>query len=274
MEPSVSNRAGFLELAQYLSAASGIELDESKGYLLEARLQRIVQEQGCQSYLCLVEKARRDPSGKLRQVLVDAISTNETSFFREPQQFALLAHKLLPKHFEKRNPQRCRIWSAAAATGQEIYSVGIVLKEMLGSLERYRIQLLGTDISSAALDRASRGLYSPLEVSRGLSPERLKRYFLPKGNAWGINDEIRSLATFHRLNLLEPAPGIGMFDIVFCRNVSIYFSNANRTKLFSNLAAHLERGGVLIVSMTESLGANPNPFVRREYRGVAYYELA
>ena len=262
------------DLAQYLSGASGIELDESKGYLLEARLQRIVDEQGCKSLSCLVEKARRDTSGKLREALVDAISTNETYFFREPQQFTLLAHKLIPEHFEKRDPQRCRIWCAAASTGQEIYTVAITLKEMLGSLEKFRIQIVGTDISGGVLERASRGVYSQLEINRGLSMERVKRFFLPKGNDWQISDELRSLATFQRQNLLEPAPNLGTFDIVLCRNVAIYFSPANRKKLFANIATRLRRGGALIVSMTESLGTHPDPFVRREHRGVTYYELS
>ena len=262
------------DLALYLSGASGIELDESKGYLFEARLRRIVDEQGCKSLSCLVEKARRDASGKLREALVDAISTNETYFFREAQQFTLLTHKLIPEHFEKRDPQRCRIWCAAASTGQEIYSVAITLKEMLGSFDKYRIQIVGTDISGSVLERASRGAYTQLEVSRGLSPERIKRFFVPKGNDWQISDELRSLATFQRQNLLEPAPALGMYDIVLCRNVAIYFSPANRKKLFANIATHLRRGGALVVSMTESLGAHSEPFVRREHRGVAYYELS
>lgn len=273
MDSTVANRNELRELAQYLSAASGIELDESKGYLFEARLHRIVTEQECKSLLGLLEKARKDATGKLREALVDAVSTNETSFFREPQQFNLLAHKIIPDHFEKHDPQRCRIWCAAASSGQEIYSVAITLKEMLGSFEKYRIQLFGTDISKTVLERASRGVYSPLEVSRGLSPERLKRFFLPKGNDWGISDELRSLATFQQLNLLEPAPALGKFDIVLCRNVAIYFSAANRAKLFSHIATHLRPGGTLLISMTENLDTKGSQWARLEHRGVTYYEL-
>jgi chemotaxis protein methyltransferase CheR len=273
MASSAASPTEIRELAHYLSAASGIELDESKGYLFESRLRRIAEEQGCQSLAYLLEKARRDTSGKLRESLVDAVSTNETYFFREPQQFALLSHKLIPDHFERCNSRNCRIWCAAASTGQEIYTVAIVLKEMLGSFDKYRIQILGTDISGSALERASRGVYSQLEVSRGLSPERISRFFAPKGKDWAISDELRSLATFQRQNLLSPASNIGSFDVVLCRNVAIYFSPPNRLKLFANIAAHLKRGGVLIVSMTENLGARPDPFVRREHRGVTYYEL-
>ncbi len=261
------------ELAHYLSAASGIELDESKGYLFEARLHRISDEQGCRTLASLLDKARRDVTGKLRAALIDAVSTNETYFFREPQQFMLLSHKLIPDHFEKRDPHRCRIWCAAASTGQEVYSVAITLNEMLGSFDKYRIQIVGTDISGTVLEKASRGIYSPLEVSRGLSSERVRRFFAPRGNDWAISDSMRGIATFQRLNLLEPNPSLGMFDIVLCRNVAIYFSPANRAKLFSHIASRLNHGGALIVSMTETLGAHPEPFVRREHRGISYYEL-
>ncbi|MGC4069383.1 MAG: protein-glutamate O-methyltransferase CheR [Polyangiaceae bacterium] len=273
MPDSAATPAEIRELATYLSRASGIELDEKKGYLFDARLHTIMAEHACRSLMSLLDKARRDTTGKLRDELVDAVSTNETYFFREPRQFLALVHKLIPDHFEKVDPQRCRIWCAAASTGQEVYSVAIALKEMLGSLNKYRIQIVGTDISGAALDRASKGAYSKLEISRGLSPERVQRFFVPRGAEWVISDELRSLATFQRLNLLEPAASLGTFDIVLCRNVAIYFSAANRAKLFKNLAARLRKGGVLVVSMTENLGTRPEPFVRKEFRDVTYYEL-
>ena len=273
MASSTTSGTDLRDLAQYLSSASGIELDESKGYLFETRLRRIADENGCSTLTGLLEKSRRDTTGKLRGQLIDAVSTNETYFFREPQQFSLLAHKLIPDHFEKTDPRRCRIWCAAASTGQEIYSVAITLKEMLGSFNNYQIQIVGTDISTGVLEKASRGHYSQLEVSRGLTPDRIKRFFVPKGNDWAISDELRSLATFRHQNLLEPAPSLGSFDIALCRNVAIYFSPANRVKLFSNIAQHLRHGGVLVVSMTESLGLNPQPFVRSEFRGINYYSL-
>jgi len=261
------------ELAQYLSGASGIELDESKGYLFEARLRKIADDNGCATLGGLLDKSRRDATGKLRGQLVDAVSTNETYFFREPQQFALLAHKIIPEHFGTTNQKRCRIWCAAASTGQEIYSVAITLKEMLGSLNSFDLQILGTDISASVLEKASRGHYTQLEVSRGLSPERIKRFFVPAGSHFAISDELRSLATFRRHNLLDPATTLGTFDIVLCRNVAIYFSPANRTKLFAHIAGRMHRHGALIVSMTETLGSNPHPFVRSEFRGVTYYSM-
>lgn len=256
-----------------MNEASGIELDESKGYLFEARLSRLAEESGCQTLGGLLDKARRDPKGQLRDALVDAVSTNETSFFREPSQFNLLAHEVLPQLFEQNASKRLRIWCAAASTGQEIYSVAIVLKEMLGSLGGYQLQLLGSDISGAALSRASKGIYSKFEVERGLSAERLSRHFVKSTDGFAICDELRALATFQRLNLLEPNPALGVFDLVLCRNVAIYFSPVNRTKLFGLLAKHLRPGGKLLVSMTETLGAQCAPYVRKEFRGLAYYQL-
>jgi len=260
------------ELARYLNEASGIELDETKGYLFEARLGKLAFETGCESLSGLLEKARKDVSQKLRGALVDAVSTNETSFFREPAQFNLLAHDIFPRHFEKQDPKRLRIWCAAASTGQEIYSVAIVLKEMLGSLVNYQLQILGTDISGAVLERASKGIFSQLEVSRGLSAERLSRHFTKKPEGYQICDELRSLSTFQKLNLLDATTALGKFDVILCRNVAIYFSAPNRAKLFHNLAQNLRSGGSLLVSMTETLGSNCAPYTRRDFRGVTYYE--
>lgn len=260
------------DLARYLNEASGIELDESKGYLFQTRLEKISQELGCKSLTSLLDKARRDASGKLRGLLVDAVSTNETSFFREAPQFNLLAHHLIPLHFERRDPKRLRIWCAAASSGQEIYSVAILLKELLGTLTSFNLQILGTDISSSVLERASKGIYSTLEVSRGLSTERLARHFVKRAEGYQISDELRSIASFQRLNLLERHASLGQFDIILCRNVAIYFSPANRGRLFENLSQHLRATGSLLVSMTETLGANCAPYVRRDFRGICYYE--
>lgn len=270
--PTSLEQRDIRELAAYLSGASGIELDDSKAYLLDARLRGLATSLGCSTLGGLLEKARRDSTGRVRDALIDAVATNETSFFREAAHFQLLLQKLIPDHFEKRDTNRLRIWCAAASTGQEAYSVAITLKELLGSLSRYRIQIVGTDISSTALERASRGVYTSLEVSRGLNRERTERYFTPRGRDWAISDELRGLATFQRLNLLEPAPTLGSFDIVLCRNVSIYFAVENRKKLFANVAARIPPGGVLLVSMTESLGARTEHFERCERHGVFYYE--
>jgi chemotaxis protein methyltransferase CheR len=268
-----ANTVEVVELARYVNEATGIELDASKGYLFESRLGKLLERTGSKSLSGLLTLARQDATGNLKNAIIDAVSTNETSFFREPLQFNLLSHEIFPRHFEHSNPKRIRIWCAAASTGQELYTIAIVLKELLGNLNRYQILILGTDISTAVLERASRGRYTPHEVSRGLSADRLSRYFVQTLDGYQICDELRSLATFQRLNLLENNVNIGVFDVILCRNVSIYFSPANRTKLFTNLAKHLRPGGSLIVSMTETLGQNCSPYVRKEYRGIAYYEI-
>jgi chemotaxis protein methyltransferase CheR len=273
MANSPATPAEIRQLALYLSEVTGIVLDESKGYLFESRLFRIAEEQGCTSLACLLDRTQRDQTGKLREALVDAVTTHETSFFREPQQFDLLMHKVIPEHFEKRNSSQLRIWCAAASTGQEVYSVGMILKEMLGSFEKYRIQIVGTDIAGSVLERASKGSYTQLEVSRGLRPDRIERHFVAKGDEWVIRDDLRGIATFQRMNLLEPPPLLGSFDIVLCRNVAIYFSPENRAKLFNNIATRMRHGAVLLVSTTENLGNSPKPFVRHEFRALTYYLL-
>lgn len=269
---SARNLSQWRELAVYLSGATGVELDETKGYLFEARLQHVAQEQGCVSLAQLLDKARGDASGRLREILVDAVTTHETSFFREPQQFELLVHKIIPEHFERQGGNSIRIWCAAASTGQEVYSLAISLKELLGDLARYRIQILGTDISGYVLERASKGAYTQLEISRGLSSDRVSRYFTQRGNEWVICDELRSVASFQRGNLLEPSPSLGTFDLVLCRNVAIYFSGENRQRLYANLASRLRKGGTLLLSVTENLGVHSELFVRKEHHRVCYYE--
>lgn len=260
------------ELARYVTQLSGIELDDSKSYLFETRCRKLMADLGCDSFTCLRRQVLGDRSGKARAALVDALSTNETSFFREPAHFSLLAHKLVPDHFEHFEPKRLRIWSAAAATGQEAFSVAIVLKELLGSFAPYRIQLVGTDISQSALTHASRGVYSTLEVSRGLSPVRRDRHFVRSGDGWQIADELRGLVVFRQLNLLESLAGVGVFDVIFCRNVTIYFSESTREELFRRIARQLRPRGALLLSATEALTKSA-PFVRREFHGTTYYEV-
>ncbi len=261
-------------LAAYIEKASGIVLDQSKAYLIESRLGPLLEKLECTNYAALNSKARADASGKIRTLIVDAISTNETSFFRDNHPFELLTHKLLPDHFERANGNPLQIWSAASSTGQEIYSIAIVLKELLGDLSKHKVQIMGTDISDEALKAASSGKYTKLELSRGLSAERLRRHFSKDGDQWRISDELRSLAIFRKANLMEPLSGLGRFDFIFCRNVAIYFSPENRKILFDRLADSLKMNGVLLIGSTETLMGVTDRFARQDFRGKVYYEKA
>ena len=263
---------------QYIQELSGIHLDRSKAYLLETRMASLLEQEHCTCFAELYDKARHLQGETLRQKIIDRISTNETFFFRDKKPFELLQHKIIPDLIDARRaassgffPTPIRIWSSACSTGQEIYSVAIVLKELLQDLSGYRIQLLGTDLSNTAIARASRGEYNQFEIKRGLSEEMLKKYFTFNGSAWKINDDIRAMVAFKKMNLMVPFDGLGKFDIVFCRNVGVYFNMTDRKKLFGNISRVMEKDGYLIIGATESLiNVDPRYEPKRYLRSVFY----
>ncbi len=266
-------------ITKYIYDISGISLDQSKKYLLETRLNSIIEEHGCKSYHDLCRKAKTDPRKTIERSIIDAISTNETLFFRDTGPFELLKHKILPELIDARSAKASylktpiRIWSAASSTGQEIYSVAIVLQELLGDLSKYSIKLLGTDISDAAVSQASSGKYNKFEIERGLSRDKLNKYFSLIGSNWKIKDKIRAMATFRKLNLMLPFTGLGKFDIILCRNVAIYFTLEDRKMLFNKLAQSLEPDGFLLIGSTESLtGICPRFAPKRHLRSI-YYQI-
>jgi chemotaxis protein methyltransferase CheR len=255
-------------ITKYIYEISGIYLDESKKYLLETRLNSIAEEQGCLSYLDFLKKAKADATKVIERKIIDAISTNETLFFRDTGPFQLLDARASKISSLKTS---LKIWSAASSTGQELYSVAIVLQELLGDLSKYTIKLLGTDISDAAVAQASSGKYNKFEIERGLAREKLNRYFTMSGQTWKVNDQIRSMANFRKLNLMLPFTGLGKFDIVLCRNVAIYFTLEDRKKLFNKIADVLEPDGYLIIGSTESLtGICPRFIPKRHLRSIFY----
>lgn len=264
-------------VAQYIHDISGIYLDQSKSYLFETRLGAIATEHGCSSYKELYQKARTEASKIIERKIIDAISTNETLFFRDKAPFQLLQHKLLPELIDARTPNspalktNLKIWSAASSTGQELYSIAIIIKEMLPDMSKYAIKLLGTDISDGAVAQASRGKYNKFEMERGLPGDKLQRYFTMFGDSWTIKDDIRAMVQFRKLNLMLPFGGLGKFDIIFCRNVAIYFTLPDRQKLFNKIADSLADDGYLIIGSTESLtGICPRFIPKRHLRSIFY----
>ena len=262
--------------SRYIHEICGISLDESKAYLLETRLGGLLRDAGAASFSELYYRAKSDLANALRRKIIDAITTNETSFFRDGAPFELVRQKLIPELVDRRRKSGARlvpirIWSAACSTGQEAYSVGIVLKEMLGNLAGYDIRIVGTDISDKAVAAASYGQFSRLEMERGMPPDKLTRYFTPAADQWKVRDEIRALATFRTMNLLQPFTFPAPFDIVFCRNVAIYFTEPDKVRLFQNLGRSLARDGALIIGSTESLtGLCPEFEPKRHLRSVFY----
>jgi chemotaxis protein methyltransferase CheR len=207
-------------LAQYIYSLCAVTLDDSKAYLIESRLAGLVEETGCGSYGGLLSRAKSDPSRAIERRIVDAITTNETLFFRDTAPFDLLRHKIIPELIDRRartGAARIRIWSAACSTGQELYSIAILLKELLGDPYRYGVRLLGTDISDDAVARASRGSSNPVEISRGLSEAQRTRYFVPVEAGWQIRDEIRAMASFKKLNLMADFSALGRLPPILPR---------------------------------------------------------
>ncbi len=266
--------------SKYIKEICGIHLDPSKAYLLETRLKNVIEESGSESYHDLCTKAKADSSKTLERKIIDAMTTNETLFFRDASPFEVLQHKILPDLIDSRSsktsnllPTPLKIWSAACSTGQEVYSISIVLKELLPENNKYNIKLLGTDISDAAISQASYGAYNKFEIERGLSRDKLQKYFSDHGDSWKVNDEIRSMANFRKLNLMLPLNGLGKFDVVFCRNVAIYFTLEDRKKLFEKIAGLLEKDGYLIIGSTESLTGVCPQFEPKRYLRSIFYQL-
>ncbi|RLB91400.1 MAG: protein-glutamate O-methyltransferase CheR [Deltaproteobacteria bacterium] len=267
-------------ISRYIHRVSGILLDQTKAYLIESRLGRLVEEMGLSSYRALYEKVRFDGSKTLERKIIDAITTNETLFFRDASPFQLLQHKILPDLIDRRSgkssgllPISIRIWSAGCSTGQEVYSIAIVLKELLPDLRKFSIKLLGTDISDSAVAQASYGQYSKFEIERGLPRDKLLKYFNANGNHWKVKDEIRAMATFKKQNLMESFLGLGRFDIIFCRNVAIYFTLEDRKKLFEKIANSLEGDGYLIIGASESLTGICSRFEPKRHLKSVFYQL-
>ena len=272
--------AEFDILSKYIMEISGIALSKGKEYLIETRLNPLMEQLSCTSYSELHRKAKYDPKKEIEKKIIDAISTNETYFFRDKSPFTLIQHKIIPDLIDRRSKNRTilkpaiRLWSAANSTGQEIYSIAMALDEIGITPQKYQIKLLGTDISDAAIAQASYGRYNKFEVARGLDVKRLNKYFIQDGDYWRIKDEIRAMVQFRKMNLMKPFVGLGKFDIILCRNVMIYFTEEDRRKIYTNIAKVLEPDGYLIIGSTESLANNSDLFVSKRYLNSVFYQLS
>jgi len=261
---------------RYIHSVCGIALDDSKAYLVEGRLGGVAERFGCSTFRELLARAQSDSSRAIERGIVDAITTNETLFFRDTTPFDLLKHKIIPELIDRRartGAARIRIWSAACSTGQELYSIAILLKELLGEPERYNVQLFGTDISDHAVAKASKGVFNEMEIARGLDPGVRDKYFSRRPQGWQIRDELRGLAVFRKLNLMQDTTGLGRFNVIFCRNVAIYFNDADRRTLFQRMERALEPGGSLVIGSMESLAGVAPQFESKRHLRSVYYQL-
>ncbi|GAA0688630.1 protein-glutamate O-methyltransferase CheR [Marinobacterium maritimum] len=247
----------FREFSSFLEKNCGILLAEHKQYLVQSRLGKIMQQQECKNLRDLVTRLNRPGGGLLKEQVIDAMTTNETLWFRDVHPYEILKERLLPELKDGNRFQKLRIWSAACSTGQEPYSISMVIDEFKQSSPgafSSGEEILATDISSTVLDQARRGEYEMLALGRGLSQERLHKYFesLPSGS-WTINGKIKSRVRFQSLNLLGPYSALGQFDLIFCRNVLIYFSSDVKLEILRKMHRQLRPGGYLLLGASESL---------------------
>jgi chemotaxis protein methyltransferase CheR len=246
--------ADFAFIAQFLKERSGLIITQDKMYLLETRLTSIMRENSMASLTALVEVLRQPGSAKVKDQVVDAMTTNETSFFRDNHPFETLRKSIIPGLIERRAPTRSlRIWSAACSTGQEPYSLAMMLKDSFPILGNWKVEIVATDLSPSVLERARSGLYSTFEVQRGLGIQMLVRHFDQIEPNWQIKRELRQMVTFRPLNLLEDFSALGQFDLVLCRNVLIYFDQPTKTRILSAIARRIASDGVLLLGGAESV---------------------
>ncbi|GGC07788.1 chemotaxis protein CheR [Marinobacterium zhoushanense] len=247
----------FRQFSEFLEQSCGILLAEHKQYLVQSRLGKIMKEQSCDSLSILVDRLKRPGANALKERVIDAMTTNETLWFRDIHPYEILAKRLLPELTAERRGQKLRIWSAACSSGQEPYSISMVIDEFKrmnpGTLLSGE-EIQATDISTSILQQAQRGEYEMLALGRGLSQERLKKYFVTSGEgSWQIRPEIKARVRFQNLNLLGPYTSLGQFDIIFCRNVLIYFSSDVKLEILRKMRRQLKPGGYLLLGASESL---------------------
>jgi chemotaxis protein methyltransferase CheR len=238
-------------LQEYIYRESGIVLDQDKHYLFEARLMPIVNREqlGSLNDLCALLRGVR--AAAVKQQVVDSMTANETLFFREMPHYDALRTEVIPRLVEQRQGQRrMSFWSAASSTGQEAYSLAMMLIEM--GLGNWNIQILGTDLCTQVLDRARDGRFHQIEVNRGLPVQYLVKYFTRVGLEWQLKDEVRRMVRFERFDLRQSMRSLGPFDVVFCRNVLIYFDTETKKKIMGDIRGTLFGGGYLLLGGSET----------------------
>lgn len=259
---------------RYLEDACGIVLGDNKHYLVTSRLKRVTEEFDFPSLSEMMTTLVKGNDRHLREKVIDAMTTNETMWFRDTYPFEILKKELLPELAAKKAP--IRIWSAASSSGQEAYSISMAVSEFQqanpGKLSS-SVEIVGTDISQTVVNQAKQGTYDELSVVRGLSPERRDKFFRKKEDKWLIAQEIMQRTRFTELNLLNNYSLLGKFDIIFCRNVLIYFSSEMKKDILERMGQILKPGGTLILGGSESPTGYTKAFMMQRYPDGVVYRL-
>lgn len=245
---------------------SAIVIDSSKSYLIESRLNPIAESNGLQNIDALVAALSRPGAMKLTAEVIDAMTTNESSFFRDLHPFNALRETIIPGLIEKRRSTRTiNVWSAACSSGQEVYSIAMLLREHFPELDRWRICLTATDLSSKILEKAKSGLFTQAEINRGLPMPMVLKHFKREGLQWRIGEPIRSMVDFRPLNLVERWPAtFPKMDIVFLRNVLIYFGVDTKQQILKEIHGKLADDGCLFLGGAETTMNLNVPFDREQ----------
>ena len=240
-------------LRKLLKERSGLDLSADKQYLVESRLIPLARKAGLPGLPELVQKLKGGAESLTSEV-VEAMTTNETFFYRDKVPFDHLKATILPELLQARAGRRSlRIWCAASSTGQEPYSVAMCLKEFGAALTGWRVEIIATDLSQGVLEKSRAGLFSQFEVQRGLPIQLLVKHFAQIGELWQLNADIRAMVQFRQLNLLQDFSHLGVFDVIFCRNVLIYFDQDTKTNVFGRLARVIEPDGFLMLGAAETV---------------------
>lgn len=249
---------------------SGLVVTPDKSYLLESRLTPVFKKWNLPSMDEMTMKLRALPDRQMVKDIVEAMTTNETSFFRDMKPFQLFEDTMLPHMIKTRGTKKTlRIWCAAASSGQEPYSLAMILKEKANLMPGWKFEITATDISDEILTTAKNGLYSQFEVQRGLPIQYLMKYFTQVNERWQLKDDIRNMVKFSNFNLLHDMSRFGMFDIIFCRNVLIYFDEKNKSQILDRMSTKLEKDGFLLLGGAETvLGLTDKLKLMPEKRGL------
>lgn len=260
------------ELAQTIC---GITWDESKAYLVDSRFVTIPKKHGVAT-LAEFLKMVRSGDAKAKADFIEAVTTRETSFFRDRSPFDALEHKVLPELIDSKGgslfPKRIRIWSAACSTGQEPYSIAMTITRLLPDFLDWDISIYATDICDTAIAHASRGVYSDFDVERGIPDDLRSHHFERHERSWKVKDELRSMLRFETRNLMQCFQSLSSFDIIFCRNVAIYFTPDVRNDLFRRLSRQLSKEGTLFVGHAERLDHLGPEFQTQTHCRSVYYQ--
>lgn len=248
------NSEDFKFYKQFLYQKSGFSITEEKTYLIETRLAPIVRDYGFSSLELMTKALKNTPDPKLVRAVVDAMTINETLFFRDSRPFQQFKASVLPAIIKARESKKSiRIWSAACSTGQEPYSIAMILDEVTTKIPGWKIDILGTDISESALSQACSAKYNQFEIQRGLPIQMAMKNFVQDGQSWAVKETIRNMVRFEIFNLLDRMDRFGSFDIIFCRNVLIYFDEETKKKVLQNLMKRLAPDGFLFLGGSETV---------------------